>query len=212
MGDCRDLEQLALDVYGRHSLDPEEPETSTKLARLELGPHAVTRGELRRGAAGATATVNGSPVIVVARRLSPEWANFVTGHELAHLLLDRAGLPSDEESADYLGAALMAPRAAVLRLYRHHGLDVARLADEVVGTQTWAALRLGEALGQPMAAVSPLRVRVRGPESWEWGGEAQVRALARGRRQLRGVVKVRISDERGRAALFVDEDDMGEVG
>lgn len=210
--DRGDIEQLALDFYERHGLDPEEPETSVRLARLELGPSAVTRGDLRRGSPGATGVVHGRTVVVVARRLTPEWANFVVGHELAHVLLDRAGLPSDEASADYLGAALMAPRPAVLRLHRHHGLDVERLADEVVGTQTWAALRLGETLGMPMAAVSPLRVRVRGPEAWEWGTEAHVRALATGRRQLRGVVKVGISDERGRAALFVDEDDLEGVG
>lgn len=41
---------------------------------------------------------------------------------------------------------------------------------------------------------------------------SHVRALAASRRELRGVVKVRLSDERGRAALFVDEDDIENTG
>lgn len=200
-----DLESIAVETYERHHLDPAEPVSAFRLARAIAGPDAVVRppGLLGRYPA-ATMHVNGKPRFALRKTVPLDEQQFYLAHELAHLLLGRPhGAGAEIEAAcDYLGSCLMAPRAAVLALYRAFGLDLGAIADEVVATQTWAALRLGEALQIPIATVGPIAVRVRGPEEWVWPSEPELRRQAV--RPGPGLAKVRITDRPKRAVLVAD--------
>jgi hypothetical protein len=199
------LEADAVLAYQRAGLDPAEPVSTAKLARLLFGPDVIARLPGVLGTRPAcTAWLHGQPRIVVKRNLTPEQVQHAVGHELAHLLLGRrcAAELSLELACDYLGAALIAPRPAVVAMHRALGLDVRAVAGELVVTQTCAALRLGEALTLPLAAIGP-RVRVRGPEEHMWPDEPVLRRWAT--RPPKGLAKVRITDQPGRV-LLVDDD------
>lgn len=207
--DAQDIEGAAVEAYRRAGLDPAEPAPTPRVARLLFGPGVIQRPRLRLVGLGASCFLDGVPKIMVRPNLPEEVVNFVVGHELAHILVgDMSNDPENEARCNYLGGALMAPAPAARALFRWASLNIKQIADAACGTQTWAALRIGEATGMPTAAVSPAFVRVRGPETWVWGNEEQLRAVANGRRHLPGVAKVKLSDGRGRAALFVQEDDL----
>lgn len=126
------------------------------------------------------------------------------GRTLGHWLLRRHGYDgADEAAADYLGAALIAPRAAFVRAHRVHGDGLDKLADAFGTTETGAALRLGEVLRRPLAVVAPKTVRVRGPEEWTWPDEATLRRWARNPRP--GLRKAKLGDDPRRVVLEVDE-------
>ena len=108
----------------------------------------------------------------------------------------------EEAAADYLGAALVAPRRAFASALRALGDDLAELAAVFRSTETAAALRVGEVTGRPLAVVAPHRVRVRGPESWAWPDESTLRAWAR--RGRVGVRRCRLRDDDRRMMLIAD--------
>ncbi len=204
--DVATCEGLAIDLYKRTGFDPGEPTSPIRIARTWLGADAIQRGHV----IGSPATVGrfaGRWRILVRPTVPIRYLAFFVGHELGHVLLSEAHYdePDEEEAANRIGGALMAPLHAMRRLYRAHGLDLAGLADAVGSTQTWAALRIGEAIGTPLAAVSPATVRVRGPESFVWPEAGEIRRLASGRARP-GLAKVRITDDRGRMALVADDD------
>ena len=207
--DLGELEALALSLYAELEVDPERPPNTVRLARawsigVERRPLVATPAALQRFA--------GKTTIVVRPTVAPEYLNFFVGHELGHVLLERAGYVGEDLEAccDYLGAALMLPRAAVRAAYQAEGLRAPRvLADSLMCTQTAAALRLGEVVGVPLAAVSPALVRVRGPDAFVWPDEATIRSWAA--RARPGLTKVKLTDQRGRVALVADED-VSDVG
>lgn len=199
------LEELAVETYRRHKFDPARPVSLYTLAREMYGDDVIVRPNQLVGARPANAGWSHGKVRIGLRRtVPPEEAQHYIGHELSHLLLGRphTGDAALEAACDYLGAALMAPRPAVLALYRAFGWSIREIADEVVATQTWAALRLGEALRVPLAAVSPATVRVRGPEGFVWPAEGEIRKLAK--RPGPGLHKVRVTDRPARAVLVAD--------
>ncbi len=201
--DPYNLEALAVETYERHRLDPAEPVSTYKLARLS--GHRIVRPPKLLGRYPSTTFHDGEGQCIAIRRTVPDdEAQWYVGHELAHLLLGKPhGAGAEIEAAcDHLGAALMAPRPAVLALHRALGFDVSALATEVVATQTWAALRLGETLSIPLVTVGPIAVRVRGPESWAWPDEPQLRRWAAGRPGP-GLRKVRVTDRPKRTILHV---------
>jgi hypothetical protein len=151
--------------------------------------------------------INGQPRFAIKRSAPLEYQKFWLGHELGHYVFERAGYVGEdiESVCDAFGAAVMAPRPAVLRLHQQFGLDFRKIADAVRATQTWAALRIGEVLRRPLAAVSPGAVRVRGPEAWVWPDESTLRRWASGRSRP-GLAKVRLTDQPRRVALLGDED------
>jgi hypothetical protein len=209
--DLLHLESVAVETYERLGLDPSEPVDTCKLARLRFRGRGdstpiVTRPPSLLGARpGAVWWKGETPFIAVRKTVPIEIVQHVVGHEMGHLLLGRKhdSDPDLEAACDYLGACLMAPRPAVLALHRAHGWKLREIAEEVCATQTWAALRLGEALGIPLAAISPVAVRVRGPEEWAWPSEPEIRQLAR--RQRPGLKKVAITDQRARCAIICED-------
>ncbi|MDB4994234.1 MAG: hypothetical protein JWM74_1666 [Myxococcaceae bacterium] len=90
----------------------------------------------------------------------------------------------------------------MVSLQRAFGFDLASIAAEVRGSQTWAALRVGEVLRMPLAVIAP-RVRVRGSE-WGWPDEATLRRWSIGRVPS-GLARTRLTDDRNRVVLMVDE-------
>lgn len=91
----------------------------------------------------------------------------------------REGLADCEEAADYIGAAIQAPRQAFRARLRAVGQDMTQLALPFAITETSAALRLGEVEGLPLAVVAPKSVRVRGPAEWVWPDAETLRTWTR---------------------------------
>ncbi len=203
--DLASLEQLAEDAYERNGFDPRRPTTPHRIARAEYkDPELIVRPRVVLGhRPSGVGWMAGRPRIMLRSTVPEDDEQFYVGHELAHLLLGRKhGEDSELEAAcDYLGAALMAPRPAVRELYRRHGWNLRAIAREVVATQTWAALRLAETVGCPLAAVSPELVRVRGAE-WGWPAASELRRHAR--RPGPGLKKVRITDRPARTVLLAN--------
>ena len=205
--DLASLEGLAVAFYTRHGLDPSQPVQTAKLARLELGDGAVVRGVTLAGAHATTFFHEGRRCIAVRRNLTDEYARFYIGHELGHLICEREGYRENdlEKVCDALGAMLMAPMPAVRAMVRIFGTtDFEEVADEVGSTETWAALRIAEALGIPRAILTPQRVYTRGPDEFVWGPEDSLRRLARGKIGP-GITCIRLHDDPRRYVLDVDE-------
>lgn len=168
-----------------------------------LGADAIVKPSSMRAMA-STFILHGARKVAIRRGLAPEDATFLVGHELAHVLLERAGYAEHdlEFACDYLGAALMAPRSAMRQLRLSFGDDYEQIADAVCATESWAALRCAEVSGRPTALVTPQSVRVRGGD-WVWPDEQRLRALAR--RGGAGLLRARLHDDPRRVVLAVDE-------
>jgi IrrE N-terminal-like domain len=199
-----DVEALAIDFYRRLKFDPERPVDTFRLARTLLGTDAIERGTALVGEPAKVFTVRGRRRIAISRKLAAEYSQFYVGHELGHIVFDELGFRDEtiEQLCDMFGAAVMAPLPAVRAMLRVFGRDHAALADEVCSTQTWAALRIAEALGTPRAIVTPKRVYARGPEDFVWGPERELRRLARVERP--GIARARLTDDPRRVVIDVD--------
>lgn len=195
-----ELEGIAESAYEAAGMDPERPHV-TRLARALLGPNAIQRGPRPLHGPAALVRVGAEWRIILARSLPTLYAVFAVGHELGHWLLARHGYVGDDEerAADFIAAALIAPRRAFRAACRALGDDLVALADAFHMTETGAALRLGEVERRPLAVVAPQRVRVRGPEEWTWPDEATLRRWAR--RPAPGLRKVQLRDDPRRVVL-----------
>jgi hypothetical protein len=199
-----DLEGIAEARYSDAGLDPAEADLP-RLVRALLGV-AVERGP--RPISGPAALYRVGPAwrIVVSSKLPLPYARFWVAHELAHWILRDEGLDDrDEAAADYLGAALLAPRRGFLSAVRE-GLELPDLAERYGLTETGAALRVGETTGRPLVVVAPARVRARGSEWWVWPPEPTLRAWAR--RGGPGLARVRLADD-PRRVMLAPEDETG---
>ncbi len=205
--DTTEVEALAVDFYKRLGFEPSQPVDTFRLARTLLGADAIERGTTIAGVAAATFMVKGRRRIAVSRKLPAEYAFFYVGHEIGHVVFDELGYHEEdlERVCDMFGAALMAPIPAVNEMLRAFGRDHEAIADEIGSTQTQAALRVAEALGIPRAIITPHKLYVRGPETFVWGPEDALRGLARSRRVVPGVSKVKLTDDPRRIVLDVDD-------
>jgi len=200
-----ELEAIADVAYAWAHVDLMHPSVIA-VARALLGPHAVIRGLRPRHASACLTRVRDNWRIVVSRSLPRAYALFFVGHELAHWLMDLCGVKNDdneEAAADYLAAALLAPRETFRAALRELGEDLPALANVFHVTETCAALRLGEVTGQPLAVVTPHRVHVRGPEEWVWPDEMTLRAWTR--KTPPGVRSTRLTDDPRRVVLGVEQ-------
>ncbi len=202
-----EIEALAVAFYERLGFDPSVPIDTFRLARALLGPCAIERGSSIIGVPAKTFMVNGQRRIAVSRRVPLEYAFFYAGHELGHLVLEEQGYRGADIEAvcDTFGAAVTAPMPAVRAMLRVFGRDHEAIAAEVGTTQTHAALRVAECLGIPRAIITPARLYVRGPDSFVWGSEDELRRLARARGVRPGLTKAKLTDDPRRVVLDVDE-------
>lgn len=211
--DAGDLEGLAEAAYREAGAAPDEAESPATIARALLGRDAVEvvpAGALRRSAASLVRVADQWRIYL--RRGEPSVMRFAVAHELAHWLLRRAGLAGTEDeetAADYLGAALVAPRRAFLAALRALGRDLPELADAFVTTESLAALRFGETTLTPMALVRPGLVRVRSQLEFVWPEEETIRRWASGKPPT-GLAKTRLTDDPRRVVLTGEElEDVG---
>lgn len=191
-----DLEGEAEATYRRLGLDPAEPTDPVTIAELILGPGSVrsVRASALPGFA-ALVRVSSSWRIYVRESVPRDRRSHAVAHELGHAVLDDAS----EADCDLFGAALLAPRRAVVRALRHVGADWSALAHIFGISQTCAALRLSEVNGQPIALVAPRRVRVRG-EDFAWPEtEEEIRRLVNVGHQ--SVERFQLTDEPRRFVL-----------
>jgi hypothetical protein len=174
------------------------------LVARHLGSDAIVVLRNMRGRDAELVKLHGRYVVCVRAKLSPSSLRWALLHELAEWHLARAGYrePDIERQAERITAALVAPRRPFRWAVREEG-DRAyeSLARGFVTTETSVARRLGEVEHRPVAVVAPTHVHVAGPEHWEWG---DVRALVRADRP--GLAKVRLSDDRRRLVLLVEDD------
>lgn len=187
-------ERIADDIRGQAGVDG----APSKLARALHVDVAYVTGMVDRG---GLAQHSGRWFIGIRRSLPDAYREHTIGHELAHWWARTNGAVDSEEQADYVGAALLMPRAAFFERIRAVGYDFTELASAFAATETAVALRLGELEREPLAVVAPSSVRVRGSEEWVWPDGDTVRRWARnGRPELS---KTRLQDDRRRVVLRV---------
>lgn len=169
------MEREAERLYGEVGLSLDEVGSPAILARRLLGPAALRIAHASSFSGDAALVRVGSEWRIYLRsRLPVHRERFVIAHELAHWAL---GAEATEDECDALAAALVAPRRAFLRLLVVHGEKYADLARETGSTESYAALRSGEVMGEPVALITPSRIRVRGPD-WGWPPEPELRRVA----------------------------------
>jgi hypothetical protein len=199
--DQPDIEGEADLIYRRAGIDPGTAAPPLWLAEELLGPGAVVGvHSLRQPGGGCLVLLHGQPRIYFRNLLPPKRRAFVIAHELAHWALgDRAGDELETERAcDALAAALIAPRAAFLKMVHRHGARFTRLAKAFATTESLVVLRYGETTLEPLALVAPRSVRVRGAE-YSWPSEPAIRAMAIGPKP--GLRKASLRDDVRRIAL-----------
>lgn len=201
-----DAEQLAFDFYERNGCDPAEPVDPFTLTRKFLGPGTIIRAPGMVSGPAATFVIDGKRKIAIKRGVPIDQAAFFCAHELGHIVYDEMGYRGEdiEDQCDLFAGALLAPRPAMIRLYRAFGFDVEAIADEVGSTQTWAALRIGEVFHVPLVVVAP-RIRARGPESWVWPDAGTLRRWAQRLPVGMGLAKTRLKDDPRRTMIRADE-------
>ena len=198
--DQADIEGEADRLYRVAGLDSGTAAPIIWLATELLGAGAVVPVHMLREPGGACLVrVNGQARIYFRSRLPPMRRDFAIGHELAHWCLRDAeeGLEL-ERACDALAAALIAPRAAFLKVVARHGARFTRLAKAFATTESLAALRFGETTLEPLALVTPQSVRVRGAV-YLWPSEAAIRGLASNAKP--GLRKAKLHDDPNRCAL-----------
>lgn len=181
--DQADIEGTVDAAYRSAGFETDEPAAPLALARRLLGiSHPVRRAHgLLTNA--ALARVHSEWRIYLRHGLSDRARDWLVSHELGEWLLTREGYSEgdSEEMADRIGAALRAPRKAFSIAARSTGANWAELADAFGTSESSAALRWGEVVGDPLALIAPRRpVRVRGA-AWTWPAEPTLRRLARTR-------------------------------
>ena len=200
--DTWDAEADAIYLHTLAGIDPAEPAGPAELACAVLGARTLEYARGLRGGA-AIGRVGDGWRLYVRPGLPPEVESHAIGHELAEWHLRREYDGQIEARADRLGAALVAPRPALLAALRAVGEDDAALARAFVVTQPSAALRVAEVTGRPRAVVTRHWVFVRGAP-WAWGQSAgDVRQLVRSRRP--GLTRTRLRDRPERVVLLADD-------
>lgn len=191
-----DVEGVAECAYKRAGLDTGEAADPIELAEALLGAGAVRA--VHAGAlpgVASLARVGATWRIYVRGRAGERSQRFAVLHELGHYLV---GLDAPEPLCDAIAGALLAPRRAFQRAACELGPDWSALADRFGASESWAALRWGEVVGEPLALVAPLRVRVRG-DGYVWPEPDEIRALARAPRP--GLAAAKLRDDARRVVI-----------
>lgn len=183
-----DLELLANEIREQAGVEGDELPLASEIAVRLLGEDGFAYGHEHAGA-----RLDGLRIIVPRRH--PD-QNFVIAHELGEWALKYIakynGPPNKKEAAaNYIAAAIIAPRAAVEAAYRQYGEDVDTMSRAFVMSRTSMVLRLAEVLDQERAVVTGQNrnVIVRNARAVNWADPKIVR-LAKGEiREYPGLVK-----------------------
>jgi hypothetical protein len=201
------LEDLALEVRRRAGIEDDDLERAPRMALRLLGPGslAVAKGMRCPG----RLTRFGDAYVIVVR--PDAWdLNFTIAHEIAHwalLEIAKVRLPRDREerAANYLGAAILAPRLTVLRAHGIWAEQIPKMAREFGLSKTGMVLRLGEVRGDERAIVTRTgNVLLRSQGSFPWG-DVPIIEIARDRAAEHRLAKTsfRGGIDEGRVSLRV---------
>lgn len=191
LDDVAEAEWEALLAYEEAGLDPEFPLPVGETCKALFGRPPRPIPGLPREA--SMAILNNEVEIYYRASMWHGRARFACAHEMGHGRLRRhhgTGGLLLEAKADLLGACLLAPRPAFLRMVKKLGHSVYDLAHAFDTTHATALLRLGEVTGRPVRLLGQ-RERVRG-EPFVW---PDVRKCLAGR--CRNVVHpIKLADEK----------------
>jgi hypothetical protein len=190
-----DVNEAVEDIYQITGFDLIHPPSMLELAVSYVGeenvhlvkwPHAFAPGESIRSRKGDGIWLDGS--------WSLERKTFGFAYEIGdawlrhHQIADR----EREPLANAIAAALIAPERVVRLAVGVLGPNPTVMASIFRCTETWAALRMAEALNRPMAVVTSFHVYIRGA-SFKWGSEEAIRKLVH--RSNRRFLKVPVPDD-----------------
>ncbi len=184
------LEREAVEMHRTFGLDPERGHQTLEIVS-RLGIELVQTDRPMPGGA----RLGAGKVIWVQRGIQPRRAFFDVSHELAAFMLrERNYLEPDlEERENRLAACLLLPRPAVIRTLREETWrGVRQFAKTLRVSDACAALRLGEATGDPVALIERQRVRLRGAP---WPLDESPEKLAKCRRVPPGFFRSHIGHE-----------------
>lgn len=155
--DGADVEGVARWVYERAGADMDDPPDPVDLAGaldidVEYARDAMIGGD------GTLSRVNGRWTIRLARSAPMTRARFALGHEIAEWACREQQETTIEALCNAISAAVLLPRPALLAALRHFGDNLPALARAFRVTETCAALRIGEATGQPMLLLSLIHI------------------------------------------------------
>jgi hypothetical protein len=204
-----ELEGIAAALLREGGEDGDEAPDLACVVTTLLGPNAVGFSHAVPGD-GALVPVGDGWLIQVRHRLPGDRHAFVVAHELAEWWMrvrEKYDGPDVENCANYIAAAIMAPRRAFQLALRAVGSDFVLLADEFGISESHAALREAEVTGRPRVLVSPALVRTRGDDAFVWPDEGTLRAWARGARP--GLRRTQLQDDPRRIVLDVEEEETG---
>lgn len=162
--DLAEAEGVATWILRRAGVDPDDA-VSTRAVARGLGISVRRERQLARG---SIVYLRGEARIYVHPRLTPQREEWVIGHELGHWARPEVERSEHEERmCDAIGAALVAPRAAVARIARQIGHRVHAVAELLHVEQSLALLRIGEVTGRSVILLrSPAIAR---GDAFEWG-------------------------------------------
>lgn len=201
-----EFEGLGELVYGLAGHDTNEPVSPIALAKKILGAENVRYvdgGWVCHD--GALIKLFGKWQIHLRRRDDVVRLAFACAHELGEFILKRENYKGAdvEDCANSIAGVILAPGKALSKAVRALGFDLPGLAKTFTTSETCVSLRLGERLGVPLATVSPARVRTRGPDSFVWPADSEIRRMAK--HPPKGTRGVRMRDDHHRSVLFVEE-------
>jgi len=191
-----DLEALADGFLRRSGLTGLQPPS-----RIAKACGVVVEAVANQRAEGTLGRLRSQWVIGVRASLPYARRQHRVGHEIGHILLVEAGVPTGpytEAWCDFIGGALVLPRDQVRAVAALGALSEA--AERIRTTETLVALRIGEVTGEPVAVVTPHTVYARGDV--EWPDKGTLRRWSRSGRV--GLRKWRLRDDPKRVVMTSD--------
>lgn len=208
----RDLEELASDVRRRARIGPQARALATDIAVALVGERGVI---IDPELAGSAYVIQRGDRFRIIFRLDAPDIRFRLMHECAHVALRKLAKlelsPEDEErAANYVAAAIIAPRGQVLCAYADLGERPRTMAAIFGLSQTAMVLRLAEVLEDERSVVTTGRttgernVLVRNAREVDWSDpEIIVEADRRRRHPKLAKTRLRGGIDEGRVALRV---------
>lgn len=195
-----EIEGAALALYRQAGLDPSSSPSPGQLA-MAL-PDIDVEFVLRASQPAMIRSFRGRATIRILATATPSAQAWFLAHELGEWVLRgmRVQHEAIEHFADAVGAAIIAPRPAVLAMRTRFDDDLERTARAMRITQTVAALRWGEVFGRPVAIVERHRVKARGAFD---APDRELRRIAAAGGGA-GMRALPITDTRGRVVLLGD--------
>jgi len=176
--DIWDVDSNVARIYEQYGFDVGDPPGTAAIAVAALGPRCI-RYVPDLSSRARLARIESEWRIYLRADTPSSEQGYLIGHELGELLYrEHQHEPDFEEACNRFGAALCAPRPAVVSALGSLGHRIARLAVAFACSQTLIELRIPEVTGEPRAVVSRGKVWVRGEPYAPFASESVIRAHA----------------------------------